>query len=309
MESQDERHNNKLSRRDLVKFSVGTVAASTLVPGLLQQKVFTPQKAFAQPAGQSKLQEVLNRKVLIVGTGSTNPPWHFEDAQGNLIGMDIDLARLVAKGLFEDAKKVQFVREAPDARIPNLVTNKVDVVFQFMTVTAIRGQQVEFTIPYYREGVALLVRRGGRHKNHKDLLAAGNRVKVSVLQNVGAEEFVHIALPKSQVLQLDSQATVIQALDSRRVDAAAVDQSTVRWLVVRFPDKYGDSGFGWYPQTYAAAIRPGDPVWLNFLNTALHEAMTGVEFASYKESFKKWFGITLKEPSVGFPVEFAYRTA
>jgi len=126
MESQDERHNNKLSRRDLVKFSVGTVAASTLVPGLLQQKVFTPQKAFAQPAGQSKLQEVLNRKVLIVGTGSTNPPWHFEDAQGNLIGMDIDLARLVAKGLFEDAKKVQFVREAPDARIPNLVTNKVD---------------------------------------------------------------------------------------------------------------------------------------------------------------------------------------
>jgi len=302
MGSENGRQRERLSRRDLVRLSVGTVAASALLPGL------APQKVFAQPAGQSKLQEVLNRKMLIVGTGSTNPPWHFEDAQGNLIGMDIDLARLVAKGLFEDPNKVQFVREASDARIPNLVTNKVDAVFQFMTVTALRAQQVEFTIPYYREGVALLMMKSSRYKDYKDLLTRGSNIKVSVLQNVGAEDFVHVALPKSKVQQLDSQATVIQALDSRRVDAAAVDQSTVRWLVVRFPDKYKDSGFGWYPQTYSAAIRPGDPVWLNYLNTVLHEAMTGVEFASYKESFKKWFGITLKDPSVGFPVEYAYRT-
>lgn len=301
MGSQNGGQSERLSRRALVRLSVGTVAASALIPGLVSQK------AFAQPAG-GKLQEVLNRKTLIVGTGSTNPPWHFEDAQGNLVGMDIDLARLVAKGLFEDPKKVQFVREAPDARIPNLVTNKVDVVFQFMTVTALRGQQVEFTIPYYREGVALLMMKSSKYRDHKSLMAGGSNVRVSVLQNVGAEDFVHIAVPKSKVLQLDSQATVIQALDSRRVDAAAVDQSTVRWLVVRFPDKYKDSGFGWYPQTYAAAVKPGDPVWLNCLNTVLHEAMTGVEFESYKDSFKKWFGITLKDPSVGFPIEYAYRT-
>ncbi len=301
MELQDPRQKEEMRRRDLVKLSVGALAASMVVPGL------SPQRAFAQGSTQSKLQEVLNRKMLIVGTGSTNPPWHFEDAQGNLVGMDIDLARLMAKGLFEDPNKAQFVREAPDARIPNLVTNKVDVVFQFMTVTALRSQQVEFTIPYYREGVALLMQKTSRYREYKDLLSGGNNIKVSVLQNAGAEDFVHIALPRSQVLQLDSQATVIQALDSNRVDAAAVDQSTVRWLVVRFPDKYKDSGFGWYPQTYSAAVKPGDPIWLNFLNTGLHEAMTGVEFASYKESFKKWFGITLKDPSIGFPVEYAYR--
>src|SRR5436309_5462546 len=140
-----------ISRRDLVRLSVGAVAASTLLPSLLSQK------AFAQPAGQGKLQEVLNRKMLIVGTGSTNPPWHFEDEQGNLIGIDIDLARLVAKGLFEDPTKVQFVREAPDARIPNLVTNKIDVVFQFMTVTQLRAQRCYVTIPYYLDGAALFL--------------------------------------------------------------------------------------------------------------------------------------------------------
>src|SRR2546425_11458080 len=114
-----------ISRRDLVRLSVGVVAASTLLPSLL------PQKAFAQPAGQGKLQEVLNRKMLIVGTGSTNPPWHFEDAQGNLIGMAIDPARLGAKGLFEDPTKAPFVRAAPDARIPTRVTNKMNVGVHF----------------------------------------------------------------------------------------------------------------------------------------------------------------------------------
>jgi polar amino acid transport system substrate-binding protein len=107
----------------------------------------------AQPSTTSKLYEVLKRGKVIVGTGSTNPPWHFEDAQGNLIGFDIEMASLIAKGLFDDPSKVEFVREASDARIPNLQTNQVDAVFQFMTVTAQRAQLVDFSIPYYREGV------------------------------------------------------------------------------------------------------------------------------------------------------------
>jgi polar amino acid transport system substrate-binding protein len=32
--------------------------------------------------------------------------------------------------------------------------------------------------------------------------------------------------------------------------------------------------------------------------------MTGVEFDSYAASFKKWFGVTLPTPQIGFPVEY-----
>jgi hypothetical protein len=63
-------------------------------------------------------------------------------------------------------------------------------------------------------------------------------------------------------------------------------------------------GYGWSPQTYACAVKRGDQEWLNFVNTALHEAMTGVEFNAYAASFKKWFGVDLPPPSIGFPVEF-----
>ena len=100
--------------------------------------------------GSSKLNQVLKRGSVLVGTGSTNPPWHFEDEKGDLQGFDIELARLLAKGLFDDQAKVQFVLQASDARVPNLQTGQVDIVFQFMTVTAQRDQLLDFSIPYYR---------------------------------------------------------------------------------------------------------------------------------------------------------------
>ena len=257
--------------------------------------------------GSSKLNEVLKRGTVIVGTGSTNPPWHFEDEKGNLQGFDIEMARLLAKGLFDDPAKVQFVRQASDARVPNLQTSQVDVVFQFMTVTAQRAQLVDFSIPYYREGVGTLLRRNSPHAGALDLAKAGKKVKVSILQNVYAETLVGAAMPQAQVMQFDSVANAVLALDSGRVEAAAIDDSTVRWLARQNPDKYKSGNYGWSPQTYAAAVRPGDSVWLHFVNTVLHEAMTGVEFDTYAGAFEKYFGVKLAPPPVGFPVEFGVR--
>lgn len=254
-----------------------------------------------------KLNEVLKRGLVIVGTGSTNPPWHFEDEKGELQGFDIEMARLLAKGLFDDPAKIQFVRQASDARVPNLQTSQVDVVFQFMTVTAQRAQLVDFSIPYYREGVGTLLRRNSPYEGARELAKAGKKVKVSILQNVYAETIVHAAIPGAEVLQLDSVANAVLALDSGRVDAAAIDDSTVRWLARQNPEKYKSGNYGWSPQTYAAAVRPGDPVWLHFVDTVLHEAMTGVEFDTYAGAFEKYFGVKLAPPPVGFPVEFGVR--
>ncbi len=276
-------------------------SAATLAVALGFMAVASPS-AMAQET--SKLDIVLDRGHLIVGTGSTNAPWHFKDADNNLVGFDIDMARLVAKGLFDDPDKIEFVFQSGDARIPNLTTGKVDITCQFMTVTAGRAQQVEFTIPYYREGVGLLMLESGKYKNHAELKAAGNDVTVSVLQNVYAEEMVHAALPEATVDQYDSVDLMYQALNSGRSDAAATDQSSLRWFMQQSKGRYRDAGYGWNPQSYSCAVKPGDQRWLNFANSVLHEAMTGVEFATYAASFKKWFGEDLPPPQIGFPVEY-----
>lgn len=252
----------------------------------------------------SKLDEILARGHLIVGTGSTNAPWHFKDESGNLVGFDIDMAHLVAKGLFNDPNKIEFVEQSSDARIPNVTTGKVDITCQFMTVTAERAQQVAVTIPYYREGVGLLLKEGGKFKSYDELKAAGSGAVVSVLQNVYAEDMVHAALPEAKVDQYESVDLMYQALNSGQADASATDQSSVKWLIVQQPGKYLDAGYGWSPQSYSCAVKRGDQQWLNFVNTVFHEAMTGVEFGTYSASFKKWFGVDLPVPQIGFPVEY-----
>lgn len=271
--------------------------------GLLGAVALSTASAAAAEA-TSKLDEVLDRGYLIVGSGSTNAPWHFMDESGNLAGFDIDMARLVAKGLFDDETKVKFVNQSGDARIPNLTTGKVDLTCQFMTVTAGRAQQVEFTIPYYREGVGLLLLAKGKYKNYEELKKAGSAVTVSVLQNVYAEDMVHAALPEAKVDQYESVDVMYQALNSDRSDAAATDQSSLRWYMQQAPGRYLDAGYGWNPQSYSCAVKRGDQVWLNFVNTVLHEAMTGVEFNTYAAAYKKWFGGELEQPKLGFPVEY-----
>jgi polar amino acid transport system substrate-binding protein len=287
-----------ISRRNFFEKALGVGAAAL---GYLS---LHPKIASAAQRPESLLYKVLDRGKVIVGTGSGNPPWHFEDEKGELQGFDITMARLLAKGLFNDPKAIEFNRQKPDARVPNLQANKVDAVFQFMTVNAQRAQLAEFSIPYYREGVNTLLMKDSPYKGAGDLAAASKPVTVSVLQNVFAVDLVHDGIPNAKVLQLDTQANVMLALDSGRVDAAAIDDSTVRWMVAQDPNKYKVGDTGWWPQTYAAAVKPGDPIWLNYLNTILHEAMTGVEFAEYSAAFKKFFGEELSNPQTGFPVEY-----
>jgi len=258
--------------------------------------------ASAHAAG--KLEQVLARGKLVVGTGSTNAPWHFKGADGKLQGFDIDMAKIIAKALFDDPEKIEFVNQSSDARIPNITTDKVDITCQFITVTGARAQQVAFTIPYYREGVGLMLKAASPYASYAALKTAGAKVKVAVLQNVYAEAMVHAALPAATVSQFDSQDLIYQALNSGRADAVATDQSSIAWFLKQNPGKYKDAGYGWNPQTYACAVKRGDQDWLNFVNTALHEAMTGVEFDTYAASFKNWFGAELPPPKIGFPVEY-----
>jgi polar amino acid transport system substrate-binding protein len=288
---------SRFDRRNILKG--GAVGAAALAAGGL---AMTTQQAAAQSAKDSTLRKVLDAGKVRVGTGSTNAPWHFEDEQGKLVGMDISMARILAKGLFDDPEAFEFVQQDPAARIPNINTGKVDIVIQFMTATPQRAQLVAFTRPYYVEGVSLMSRPDGKLKDYDKMQAAGSEVKVSVLQNIDAENLVHQVLPDAQVLMLDTQANVIQALESGRVDGAAIDLSTVGWMVKRNPDRYYEAGARWFTMLYCAAVRQGDPDWLNFVDMVFDVAMFGHQNEIYDQAFFDYFGAPPPKRVPGFPV-------
>ena len=285
-------------RRDFLKLGATGIAAAGLAGGA---QVLTASQAAAQAASDSVLRSVLDRGRVLVGTGSTNAPWHFEDEAGELVGMDITMGRILAQALFDDPDAVEFVLQDPAQRIPNVATGKVDIVIQFMTINGQRAQLVNFSRPYYVEGIALLTRPDAEAKTSADLEALGAEARVSILQNIAAEDSVHAALPEAQVMQLDTQANVLQALDSNRVDAAAVDLSTVRWLASRNPDRYFDAGRQWYSMLYGAAMPQGDLDWLNYVNTVFTVAMFGHENTLYDQAFAEYFGQEPPTRTPGFP--------
>jgi polar amino acid transport system substrate-binding protein len=153
--------------------------------------------------------------------------------------------------------------------------------------------------------VGLLLPADSPHKTLDDLKKGGSDIKVSALQNVFMEDWVHRALPEAGVELFDSPDASLQALNAGRADTYCTDQSTISWLRAQFPDRYRDAGYGWMPNSYAAAVRPGDSVWLNFVNQVWKEAMMGVDFDAMAASYKKWFFVDLPTPKVGFPTEFS----
>lgn len=295
------------SRRRLLKRGAAVSGLAVAAIGA------APTAALAQEGGQSRLQKVIDRGKLIAGTGSTNPPWHYEDENGNLVGFDIDMAKLLAGALLlpDEARRqdpealagvVEFVVQEADARIPNLLSDKIDIVCQFMTVTPNRAKQVEFTIPYYREAVTLLFRADSPYTSTADVTGQGARI--AILENPTAESMVHNGVADAEVLTFDSVANTVLALDSGRADAVAIDLSTAQYNVALAPDKYKVATDSWQPQTYAFAVAPGDQRWLNWVNTALHEYLVGLDFQYYRTAYANHFGVELSPPAAGFPVEY-----
>jgi polar amino acid transport system substrate-binding protein len=295
------------NRRHLLRGGAALSGAAVVAAGL------SPHTALAQDAGQSRLQQVLDRGKLVVGTGATNPPWHYEDADGQLVGFDIEMAKLFARGLFqltdeqlanrdEWSQRLELVVEAPDARIPNLLADKIDIVCQFMTVNPLRAQEVEFTIPYYREAVTLLLPADSPYTGTADITGQG--ATISALENPDTVVMVQTGVPDAEVMSFDTPANAVLALDSGRAQAAASDLSTAQYLTLQSPEKYKVSVDSWWPQTYAFGVKPGDQRWLNWVNTALHELLVGVDYAYYQDAFLEHFGVELEPPAAGFPVEY-----
>jgi len=256
-------------------------------------------------AQKSKLQTVLDRGYLLVGTGSANVPWHFIDEKGELVGFDIEMARILAIGLFNDPTKVKFVEQSPDARIPNLLTNKVDIVIQFMTITPGRGQLVAFSVPYYTEATALLIPADGKYKNYEEMVAAikdGETITMATLLNIESNVLVQELLEGAVGTEYETVGLELQAINSGRADACSIDLSSALWLAKKEPEKYLLADRTAREMNNAAAMSPNDQVWINFVNLVFQDAMSGYTFKLYNDAYAKWFGgVELSEPKVGKP--------
>lgn len=93
--------------------------------------------------------------VLRLGTSAVTEPFSFIDGSRQVVGFDIEIARLVARKL---NKKLEIVNMDFGAMIPALMANKVDMIAACITITDERAEKVLFSEPYYVGGISALVK-------------------------------------------------------------------------------------------------------------------------------------------------------
>jgi polar amino acid transport system substrate-binding protein len=265
---------------------------------------FPTQTSDAPAAGSEggKLAEIIQRGKLIVGTDSATPPNCFKDAQGNWTGFDIELAHNIAAQLFGNPDAIEFVDEPGSARIPNLQADKVDIVFQVMTITAERAKSVNFSTPYLHAAANVVFLKTSEYNTYEDLHDPS--ATVSTMADAEVENRIHQWMPDVNVLQLQTQSSGIEALDSGRADAAFVEHGLALYMAATSPDKYkaGTNTFG--PNNDAIAIKQGDLQFLYWLNTLVQEWTTGILYPDvFSPIYKKWYGLEPTPPQAGSPLQ------
>ncbi|MHA1599324.1 MAG: transporter substrate-binding domain-containing protein, partial [Alphaproteobacteria bacterium] len=84
-------------------------------------------------------------ETLRVGMECTYAPFNFKNADGELDGYDVDVAKGVAGIIGAD---LDFVCQKWDGMIPALLANKFDLIIASMSITDTRLEKMDFSQPY-----------------------------------------------------------------------------------------------------------------------------------------------------------------
>ena len=134
-------------------FGRGTrLIAGLMVIGL----VVSACSSSSSNAAPDKLQQVISAGTVRVADCLSFAPFGFMDENGKPAGYDVDIATEMAAQL---GVKLEMVDTTADNRIPNLQTDKVDVVICNFTENPTRAKQINFTMPYVIAGEVLLVKK------------------------------------------------------------------------------------------------------------------------------------------------------
>ncbi len=172
----------------------------------------------------------LERGVLRVAVDASYPPFATVDPSGQLVGMEVDLARELARRL-----DVPLALENTDAGngLDALVADKYDLIIAGLPVYPELTQDVAFSASYYDDGLAVLVLQGrARTLDVRDL----NGQSIGVEVGSPAEQALRRLESRNIVARIRSfwdLSDLVQAVQNGDVWGAVLDHTTARQIQAR----------------------------------------------------------------------------
>jgi len=221
--------------------------------------VFLLILAFAAAAcanSDEEIKAITDRGELRVGVKSDVPRFGYMNPDtGKYEGIEIDLARAIAKDLLGDENAVKFFNITATTRGPMLDNGEIDLVIATFTITEERKTLFDFSEPYYNDELGYLVRGDSGIKTPEDLNGKSvGVVQASTAKTAFETEYARLGIDVT-MNEYASYPEVMAALISGKVDAFITDKS----ILYGYLDDESvllDAGFN--PQQYGIACKLGN---------------------------------------------------
>jgi len=240
---------------------------------------------------EDTLAEIKKRGVINVFVEAQYRPYEFRDQSGQIVGLDIDLARK----MFEDGLgiKCSFTDLDLAGVLGALLTRKTDLVISGITITQDRSKRFGLSIPYSEAGAAILLRADDTRLSGPDDLSGkvvGTQIGSSSQKTAETFEAQLKAQGKPGYAELktyERYPTAYQDLLSKRLDAVVQGRPPLKVLIKERPNLFKIlAGLG--PKAYyGAVVRKGDTALLEYVNGQIRKFKQDGTLKALQE---KWLG-------------------
>ena len=255
-----------------------------VMAGLVAAMVATGCGKKEEPVAAAPAPAPVVATAIVIGLDDNFPPMGFRDEKNELVGFDIDLAKEAGKRL---GMEVTFKPIDWSAKESELNGNRIDVLWNGLTITEERKANILFTKPYLENRQIVVVTDKSAITNKAQL--AGKVVGVqdgsSAVEAVQKDE----ATAKSikELKKFADNVTALMDLSAGRLDALVVDEIVGRYYTGKKPGEYRvlEENFG--TEDYGVGTRKGDTELAAKLDKALDDMKADGTAAKIST---QWFG-------------------
>lgn len=214
--------------------------------------------ALCLPA-MADLAEIKAAGKLRVGIDLGAPFYGFVDEKMQPTGSDVDAARLLAQDL---GLELEIVNTTNSARIPNLLSNKADLIISSLSITPDRQKAVDFSIPYGAIQAAVGAPKGLQLASMADL--AGKTVAVT--RGGPQDKIISEGAPEAKVIRFDDEAASITAAATGQTDIVAITPPIIAAIAKRDPARDFEVKFVLKSYELGVAMRKNQPQLMAAVN-------------------------------------------
>jgi len=227
----------------------------------------------------NKLEDVKKAGVLKAGVKYDYEPFGFKDSHGHIVGFDIDLLKYIAKNL---GVKLHLQQVTSKTRIPKLANGDVDIVAASMTHKVSRDATIDFTISYFFDGQAFLVREYSKMRKASSF----NGKQVGAVEGATSGENLKKIVPKVRISYFKDYNKALKSLSKGQIDAITTD---LVWCSVQAKKSNGkfkvlNDVISFEP--YGIGVPENESKFRDAINFLLQKS---VRDGTYNRLYYKWF--------------------